>query len=92
MPLDLQEFGRRLRAARAEKDLTQDQLAHMISASRTWISELEKGRQVSLRADTVVRFAEALSVSADYLLGLTDAAPTPRPAAGRRRRRTDVEE
>ena len=81
MPFDLKEFGRRLQAARLEHEWTQEELAQRLEASRTWISELEKGRQVSLRAATVVRFAEALGVSADYLLGLTDS---PTPAARRR--------
>jgi hypothetical protein len=39
-----------------------------------------------LRADTVVRFAEALGVSADYLLGLAD---DPYPPRRRRPRRTN---
>jgi transcriptional regulator with XRE-family HTH domain len=86
MPLNLEEFGRRLRAVRTEKDLTQDELAQLITAPRTWISELEHGRQKSLRADTVVRFAEALGVSADYLLGLAD---DPYPPRRRRPRRTN---
>lgn len=82
---DLVEFGKRLRAARAEKHLQQDELAQRVAASRTWISELEHGRQKSLRAETVVRFAEALGVSTDYLLGLADnptppRRPRPRPA------------
>lgn len=88
MPFDIKEFGRRLKQARTAADLTQDALAGLIAAPgknpRTWISELENGRQESLRAETVVRFAEALGVSADYLLGLVDATA---PGAARTRQR-----
>jgi transcriptional regulator with XRE-family HTH domain len=92
MPLDLKEFGRRLKEARTRQGLTQEELRLLISQNRTsqagrsWISELEHGHQDSLRADTVVRFAEALAVSADYLLGLTDAGPAPPPPRRRRAR------
>ncbi len=46
------------------------------------LSALEAGKKPSVRADTVVRLAESLGCSADYLLALTDD-PHPRP---RRRR------
>lgn len=85
MPFDLKEFGRRLRASRQVCELTQDELARRIDANRSWISELEHGHQDSLRAETVVRFAEALGVSADYLLGIKGAPAPPLPPAKRGR-------
>jgi|SRR5262245_12464767 len=80
--LDLAQFGARLKEARQDRKLTQQELASLVQAPRTWVSDLENGGQRGLAAETVVRFALALGVSADYLLGLTDDA---RP---RRRRRS----
>jgi len=77
MPFDIKEFGKRLRAARATSNLTQEELAGRIRANRSWISGLETGHQEALRAETVVRFAEALGCTSDYLLGLS-AEPRPR--------------
>ena len=77
MPFDIIEFGRRLRAAREKDQLTQEELAARIRANRSWISGLETGQQTALRAETVVRCAEALGCSADYLLGLSEE-PRPR--------------
>jgi len=91
MPFDIEEFGRRLRAAREKDKLTQEELAARIRANRSWISGLETGQQTALRAETVVRCAEALAVSADYLLGLTDD-PHPRPRRKRPAPAADGEE
>lgn len=55
------DFGRRLRRLRKERDLSQEQLAHMAKLDRTYVSSCEAGRRnVSLR--TIVRFATALDV------------------------------
>ena len=85
MPFDLQVFGQRLRAVRKQQDLSQEALATALGTSHGWISELENARQTHVQADTVYRFCEALGVSADYLLGLTE---TPSPAAPSPRLRT----
>jgi repressor LexA len=85
MPFDIKEFGRRLRVAREKDNLTQEELAARIRANRSWISGLETGQQSALRAETVVRLAEALGCTADYLLGLTDQPA--RPAASPRRKK-----
>jgi len=78
--LDLQTFGDRLHAARKHSELTQQELADLLHAPRTWVSDLENNQQSGLSADTVLRFARALDVSTDYLLGLTDdPTPTRRP-------------
>ena len=55
------DFGRRLRSLRKERDLSQEQLAHLARLDRTYVSSCEAGRRnVSLR--TIVRFAAALDV------------------------------
>jgi transcriptional regulator with XRE-family HTH domain len=79
---DLRRLGQRLREARRKLGLTQTSLGEQMGVSHGWISEIEAGKQTRLEAETVFRFAEALRVSADYLLGLSDV-----PYPGRRRTR-----
>src|SRR5262249_35314389 len=87
MPFDLQVFGQRLRELRKQRALSQQALAAALGIAHGWISELENARQTHVQADTVYRFCEALGVSADYLLGLTDIpnalVPSPRARAAR---------
>ena len=77
-------FGERLRVRRQQLHLRQRTLAHDLGAFQGWISELERGKQTRLEAETVYRFAQALHCSTDYLLGLTDT-PTPPPRRPRPR-------
>lgn len=61
-------FGRRLRASRKERRLTQDQLAEAISMSVDMIGRLERGTaQPSF--ETLARLCSALDVDAAYLFG-----------------------
>jgi transcriptional regulator with XRE-family HTH domain len=73
----LDMFGARVKAIRQDRmKVTQQELADLMHAPRTWVSDLENGGQRGIAFETVARFAKALEVSADYLLGLTDD-PTP---------------
>ena len=92
MPLDLRLFGQRLRETRKQRDLSQQELAARLGTAHGWISELENARQTHVQADTVYRLCEALSVSADYLMGLSpkgistpDTLDAPTPPKRRRR-------
>jgi transcriptional regulator with XRE-family HTH domain len=87
MEIDLRQFGERLRAARQARKWTQQEVADRLGAPRTWVSDLENNQQRGLSADTVMRFARGLEVSADYLLGLTD---DPRPRRQRPRKAAPV--
>jgi transcriptional regulator with XRE-family HTH domain len=65
-----QEFGRRLKAARAEAGLTQEQLAEGAGVHPTFISNMERGYS-SPTLGTLVRLAAALgSDPADLVSGL----------------------
>ena len=64
------EFKDRLRMLRKEKGLTQKQLGEMIGVGRTTISEYENGKIVP-RQDGLVRLAELLNTSIDFLTGAT---------------------
>ena len=65
--MDTKAVGRRIKAARKKKGLTQEQLAEMADLSATHISVIERGVKVP-RLDAFVAIANALGVSADTLL------------------------
>ena len=65
--VDLSLVGSRIKTARENKKLTQEELAAMVDLSPTHISVIERGVK-SPKLETFVRIANALDVSADYLL------------------------
>ncbi|WBB94259.1 helix-turn-helix transcriptional regulator [Verrucosispora sp. WMMC514] len=75
----LRAFGQRVRILRAERGLTQQQLADAIGLTRTSVTNIEAGRQETL-ATTLVRLATALDVVPGALLdGLDGTAPAAMP-------------
>ena len=85
-------IGERVRRQRQALGMTQDQLEAASGVPQGSISRIERGTAESIQAHTLVGFARALGVSADYLLGLEDVAPAEPGAAsapaGARRRQT----
>lgn len=65
--MDLTLLGNRIRVAREKEGITQEELAERINISPSHISVIERGVK-TVRIDTVVRIANELDVSADYLL------------------------
>ena len=65
--MDMKAVGRRIKMAREEKNLTQEDLASLVNISSTHISVIERGLKV-VKLDTFVAIANALEVSADTLL------------------------
>ena len=65
--MDGKAVGRRIKAAREARHLTQEELAACIDISPTHISVIERGTKVP-RLDTFVAIANALGVSGDALL------------------------
>ena len=65
--MDAIAVGRRIKAARKVKHMTQEKLAETIDLSTDHISVIERGVKVP-RLDTFVAIANALEVSADDLL------------------------
>lgn len=61
------DFPAKLRRARKEKGLSQGQLAQRISADLQRVSKYERGVNIPT-TDIMVRIADALDVSLDYLL------------------------
>lgn len=66
------EFSRRLVEARKRAGMTQADLAHAMQRDRSLISHLELGHTGKGAAE-LRNVAQGLGVSADYLLGLSDA-------------------
>jgi transcriptional regulator with XRE-family HTH domain len=60
-------IGERIKALRSEQRLSQGDLAGKIGADAGQISRYENGH-IAPSADAIVRLAEALDVSCDYLL------------------------
>ena len=52
----------------------QEDLAHASGVSRTYISEIERGRVTNVGVEALSALADALGVTVQYLLGLTDDA------------------
>ncbi|MCL2504439.1 MAG: helix-turn-helix domain-containing protein [Coriobacteriia bacterium] len=61
------EFGCHLRSLRAERGLSQEELANLAGLDRTYISSCEAGRRnVTLR--TLIRLAKALGITPEEML------------------------
>ena len=77
---DLPIFQERLLLARRRADMSQGELAKRTAMYPSDISKMERGRMLPT-APRLRRLAEALGVSADYLLGLQgEAQVAPRTA------------
>lgn len=72
------QIGKRLRAFRLERQLTQEQLAEMIDRTVETISNLERGISLPSRA-TLHRLAQCLQVSPEDLLVERETIPDDRP-------------
>ncbi|HRH45287.1 MAG TPA: helix-turn-helix transcriptional regulator [Pyrinomonadaceae bacterium] len=68
------ELGKRIRKARINQRLTQEQLADLVSLKRTSITNIEKGSQRIL-AHTLLELSEKLNISVNELI-------PPRPQKG----------
>lgn len=65
--MDYKRLGGRIREERLRLNLTQAQLAEDIDISDTYMGAIERGER-SLTLDTLVRLANRLGVTVDYLL------------------------
>jgi transcriptional regulator with XRE-family HTH domain len=65
------EFGNRVKALRAERGLSQEELAHLARLHRTYVGAVERGeRNISLV--NIWRLADALVVEPSALFGPAD--------------------
>ena len=64
-------IGERIRNIREDKDILQQELADAVGINVSVLSRIEKGTR-QLRDDELIKIADKLNVSVDYLLGRTD--------------------
>ena len=64
-------FGKRLREVRVFRGITQEQMAEMADITRNMVGRYETTDQLT-SLDTLIRIADALGISTDYLLGRTE--------------------
>jgi transcriptional regulator with XRE-family HTH domain len=84
-----EQFGERIRRRRMALGMIQKTLAEQLNLPQGVISRLEHGEFVSVRIDTLVRLANLLQCSTDFLLGRTD---DPRPPRRQRKRVAEEED
>jgi transcriptional regulator with XRE-family HTH domain len=73
MDIILKGIGARIRQARLERKLSQANLADMLSISVPYVSDIERG-QTNCSVTIFAAIAEALNVSADWLLNINTAS------------------
>lgn len=67
----MEKFAERLKEIRTEKNLSQQQLAELLSVNQRSISNWEKAVREP-NYTILVKLAETFDVSTDYLLGIKD--------------------
>ena len=65
--MKLESIGKYIREYRIKNHMRQEDLAEMIDLSAVYVGMLERGEKVA-SLETLVKIANALDVSADYLL------------------------
>jgi transcriptional regulator with XRE-family HTH domain len=70
--MTIEGIAERVRKAREYRGWSQKELATRAGIHPVVLNRLEKGHKAGVQAETIRRLAEALRVSADYLLSLTD--------------------
>lgn len=69
---DLKSIGERIKKARKKLNMAQDELAKELHCKREQISYYESGSR-EIKTGTLIELSKILGVSADYLLGLSNA-------------------
>ena len=67
--INLVELGSRIRQIRTERGMTQMDLADTCNLSLPYVSDIERGKKC-FSVDILLRVAQALEVSTDWLLRL----------------------
>lgn len=71
--MELLSLGNRIRTERQRRGITQEKLAEKVDISTNFMSLIENGRNMSV--ETLVKIADALGVTVDYLLSDTLVSP-----------------
>jgi transcriptional regulator with XRE-family HTH domain len=71
LEIDGKLIGERIKDRRIKLNIAQKALAAQVGVSASAINQFEKGEKVP-STSTLIKLAEALDVSSDYLLGVSD--------------------
>lgn len=66
-----QELGKRLKAARQEKNVTQEEMAKACGVSKNYLSVIERGLN-TCSSHMLITYAETLHISLDALTGIDE--------------------
>lgn len=80
MDVDMQELGRRVRAAREAAGVSQDEARKAIEVSQPTYSRIESGDR-PLKGDELIQLADCFGVRAAAITGLTEVRERARFAA-----------
>lgn len=69
---DTLTLAQRILLSRRDLDWKQENLAEASGVSRTYISNIERGRVTNVGVEVIFALAKALGVAPQYLLGLTE--------------------
>jgi transcriptional regulator with XRE-family HTH domain len=77
----MENFAERVIAERETHGWTRRELAKQAGLHEQHLAKVERGQRQRIEADTIIKLAQALGCSADYLMGLTEdpTPPTKRP-------------
>lgn len=65
-------IAERIRSLRLALGMTQQELADRVGLKKAAINKYETGRVVNIKRDNVVKLAESLNSTPEYILGYTD--------------------
>lgn len=71
MEVKMPELGRRLKALRKEKGVTQRVMAAMLEKTERHYQDMEAGK-INVPALTLIKLADYFNVSIDYLVGCSE--------------------
>lgn len=66
--MDMKAIGKRVRAARRARDMTQDQLAELANISTSFVGHIERGTRVP-SLETMWRICKAMGLPMDHIMG-----------------------
>ncbi|GHU82470.1 hypothetical protein FACS1894196_0840 [Clostridia bacterium] len=76
--MDYEAMGKRVRAYRNKRGLTQAMLAEMVGISTSFMGHIERGSRVA-SIETLANLSEALETTIDSLVSGREPAPTDAP-------------
>lgn len=74
--------GERIKTLRKEHNLTQEELGKMLGVQKAAIQKYEKGTVKNIKRDSLIKLAQILDTTPEYILGWDDFPSNTEPADG----------